>query len=146
MNCQHLGPWGPAKGIEMSESLASVVFSSGPLCNATATVDRVGEHLLVRFEGELDECFNPVGASLIQMLSEQARAVHVDFSRLTLFGAAGVGWLVDLYAATPAEVRVVRTNALVREVLDLCDVPTRHSGQEPRGGRSQDSGRFADAL
>jgi len=122
----------------MDESRGPVVFVSG----ATATVTQTAGVLVVALAGEVDECFSRTGASLTRTVAAAGKPVHVDLSEVTFFTAAGVAWLVSLYAAADNEVRVVAMSPVVREVLGLCDVPTTSLSL----GAQRQAGRYADAL
>jgi hypothetical protein len=79
--------------------------------------------------GELDVTFETSGARIITLLSEQRLPVGVDLSGVTLFCAAGVGWLASLYGAVDADVHVVAASAQVRRVLSICGVPLYSAGR-----------------
>ncbi|HET8615502.1 MAG TPA: hypothetical protein VFL94_08255 [Actinomycetales bacterium] len=90
--------------------------------------------------GELDVTFEESGAAIVRLLSEQRLPVGIDLSAVTLFCAAGVGWLASLYVTVEADVQVVAASVPVRRVLSICGVPLRSAGRPrsaPRWSVSQ---------
>ena len=107
----------------MDESPVSGISAS----HATASVRSTHERMAVTVGGEVDLAFAERGLSIVRMAAAENKPVDVDLSGVTLFGAAGVSWLVSLYGAVEADVRVVAATGHVRAMLELCGVPTSSS-------------------
>lgn len=108
------------------------------MTRSSGSTSSVGAHASVTWEtgrsrviviGECDLMFEPSGATIITLLRGQRLPVDVDLSGVTLFCAAGVGWLASLYRGVDSEVRVVAASSPVKRVLDVCGVPLHSAGR-----------------
>lgn len=129
MNAGTAGPVAREGQIEMAGSQTFRTSSWG----ATATLTREPSGVRLVVAGDVDAALAETADAVLALVAEERGPIEVDLSGVTLFGAAGITWLLELDRVARGGVVVVAASDCVREVAGLCDVPFL---APPRGGAS----------